>query len=206
MLAGSGVEVVIGGGNVRVLRSRLDKITHCTGVISAGICGALSPSLKVGACVVADAVVVDGRRIDTNAAWRGRMISSLPGAAIGAIAGSDDVLIDGPSKRALHTATGAIAVDMESHVAAAFAGKHGLAFAALRVVSDHADTALPPAVLTAMKPDGNIAIDAVMRSLAVKPSQFPALIRTAWESEVAFRALFRCLDRLGAGLLGPDFR
>ena len=35
---------------------------------------------------------------------------------------------------------------MESHVAAAFAAEHGLPFAALRVISDAADRALPRAV------------------------------------------------------------
>jgi hopanoid-associated phosphorylase len=204
MLAKMGVATVIGGGITELLHSRLDSITASAGIISVGICAALSPSLKVGDCVVANEIIAGGDRFGVNLAWRDRIATRLPEVAIGSIAGSDTVLIDGESKNALQNATGAIAADMESHVAAAFAAKRGIAFAALRVVSDQANVGLPPVVLKAMKPDGRIAFVATFRSLAASPAQLPAVFRTAWESEIAFRALFRCLSRLGPGLLGPD--
>jgi hopanoid-associated phosphorylase len=198
-------KAVVGGGNARLLRARLDAIDiSCKGIISVGICGALSVSLKVGDCVIANEIVAGADRFTIDAAWRDRIAQKLPEAVIGAIAGSDTMLIDGRAKRALGTATGAIAADMESHVAASFAAERGFPFAAVRVVSDQADAGLPEAVLTAMKPDGGIALGAVLRSLAANPGQLPGLVRTAWGSEVAFRALFRCLGRLGPGLLGSD--
>ncbi len=43
-------------------------------------------------------------------------------------------------KAALHSETGAAAVDMESHIAAAYAAEAGLPFAALRVISDPAQS------------------------------------------------------------------
>jgi hypothetical protein len=94
---------------------------------------------------------------------------------------------------------------MESHIAAEFAAARGIPFAALRVVSDDASHALPPAVLKAMKPDGAVNVPAVIGSLLRNPAQLPALLRTARDSEIAFKALLRCLDRLGPRLLGPDF-
>jgi nucleoside phosphorylase len=57
-------------------------------------------------------------------------------------------------KRALRAETGALAVDMESHVAARVAARRGLPFAVVRVISDSADEALPPAAQIGMKPDG----------------------------------------------------
>jgi len=207
MLERFGARTALGGGDARLLRARLDAIGGtCAGVISAGICGALSPQLKVGDCVIADAIIADGQRLAAETAWRERIATRLPEAKVGAIAGSNSVLVDAQSKCALHVSTQAIAADMESHVAASFAAGRGLPFAAVRVVSDQADAALPPAVLTAMASDGGIAFGAVLRSLAKKPAQLPALIRTARESEIAFRALLRCLGRLGPGLMGPDVR
>ena len=107
------------------------------------------------------------------------------------------MVVDAAAKAALHSATGALAVDMESHVAAAFAAAHGLPFAALRVISDGADRALPKAAQAGMKPDGGMDV----------PRQLPALIRTGREAEVAFRQLkllnrHDLLGRLGIG--DPD--
>src|SRR5215471_5012135 len=94
---------------------------------------------------------------------------------------------------ALHEATRADAVDMESHLAARVAGERGLPFATLRVISDRADHSLPQAVLVAMEPDGSIALGRVLKSVATNPAQIPALIRTARESEKAFATLLRCV-------------
>ena len=125
----------------------------------------------------------------------------------GAIAGSDAMVVDAVGKAALHIATGALAVDMESHVAAAFAAVHKLPFAALRVISDGADRALPKAAQAGMKPDGGMDVLAVLKALARDPRQLPALIRTGLEAEVAFRQLallnrHHLLGRLGVG--DPD--
>ena len=122
----------------------------------------------------------------------------------GAIAASDTMVVDAAGKAALHAATGALAVDMESHVAAGFAAEHGLPFAALRVISDGADRALPKAAQAGMKPDGGMDVLAVLIELARDPRQLPALIRTGQEAEVAFRQLallgrHDLLGRLGVG-------
>jgi hypothetical protein len=109
-------------------------------------------------------------------------------------------------KSAAFSQTGALAIDMESHVAARVAARHSLPFAALRVISDAADTTLPAAALAGMRPDGGIAIGAVLSSLVRNPAQLPALIRTARDAEQAFRALGRVHDvlrRFGIGRLDP---
>jgi len=117
------------------------------------------------------------------------------------------MVTDASGKAALHASTGALAVDMESHVAAAFAEAHGLPFATLRVISDAADRALPQAAQVGMKPDGGMDLPAVLWSLAKNPRQLPALIRTGREAEVAFGRLkllgrHDLLGRLGIG--DPD--
>jgi len=88
-------------------------------------------------------------------------------------------------------------VDMESHVVARVAERHGLPYATLRVISDRASESLPPAALCGMRPDGTMAVGPVLASLLRQPAQLPALVRTGWNAERAFRALLRCHRMIG---------
>ena len=136
--------------------------------------------------------------VQTDPDWTNRLLAALPGARLGLVAGSDVMVADAAAKAALHAATGALAVDMESHIAARVAQRHGLPFAAARTISDGADRALPRAAQAGMKPDGDMDVLAVMAALARRPWELPALFRTGMEAEAAFAALLR-----GRQLLGP---
>jgi hypothetical protein len=132
------------------------------------------------------------------------LLSHLPHAHQGQLFGSDVIIEQAETKAGLHQATGALAVDMESQVAARFAQLRNLPLAGLRVISDDATHVLPPAALVAMKRDGGIALGRVLGSLLRKPAQMPALIRTARASNKAFAELLRCLDLCGVGIAGLD--
>jgi hopanoid-associated phosphorylase len=197
ILAGLDVEVVLGGDDVD--RHASGK----RGVISIGIAGALAPELKPGAWVVADGVHDGDATLPTDRDWTTRLVSRLPAAKPGLILGADTIAATAAVKAELHRATGAIAVDVESHLAARAARRHGLPFAAARVISDAAHRTLPPAARVGMRADGGIDLTAVLRSLLTAPWQLPALIRTGLEAETAFRALLRGRRLLGPGLAGP---
>jgi len=204
-IVGRGGEAIVSGGNVAGLSDKiaLAIARGARAVVSAGICGGLAPALGVGSIVIADAVVISDERIPADAQWADALASRLPHAARGAIAGSDAIVAAAADKAALHRATGALAADMESHVAARLAAAHGLPFAALRVVSDSADHSLPPAVARALGPDGRPRIGTVLASVAARPLQIPALIRTARDSERALAELLRCLDLVGVAFACP---
>ncbi len=87
---------------------------------------------------------------------------------------ADGLLADAPAKRAL-VRGGAIAVDMESHIAARVAAAHGLPFAILRVVSDRVDDEMPPAVLVSMGPKGTTAYAAGRRQPRAPPGANPGV-------------------------------
>jgi adenosylhomocysteine nucleosidase len=87
---------------------------------------------------------------------------------------------------------------MESHIVAEVATQANLPFAVLRCVSDEAGAALPRAVGVAMKPDGGLALGAVLRSIAAEPGQLAALARTVRGFSSAYAAL-----RSGAQRVGP---
>jgi hopanoid-associated phosphorylase len=201
----AGVIAVAGGGDVDGLAAKLAALHgDIRGVISIGLAGALSPHLKVGDVVIAEQVMTGLEAWDCHEAWRVRLMSRLPHAIPGQLFGSDLIIDKADTKSALHVATGALAVDMESQVAARFAQARGLPLAGLRVISDDAAHALPPAALVAMKPDGGIAIGRVLGSLLRHPLQVPSLIRTARGSNKAFAELLRCLDLCGVGIAGLD--
>jgi hopanoid-associated phosphorylase len=207
---------VAGGGDGTALRGKLEACLvkeRPAAVVSVGLGGALSPALKVGDWVVADRVLYGADSTVPSHALTAQLSSLLQKAFpeshvhTGAIAASEVMLVDAASKLALHTTTGALVVDMESHLAAAFAAAHSLPFAALRVISDGADRALPKAAQAGMKKDGGMDILAVLRELAKDPRQLPALIRTGREAEIAFQRLKllgddNLLGRLGIG--DPD--
>lgn len=204
ILAGPGLKVIAGGGDRARLEAALDALApRAGGIISMGIAGALAPGLAPGDWVVGEAVLGPAGRVATDAAWAARLLAALPGARAGLVVGRDRMVADAVAKAALHREDGALAVDMESHIAAAVAARHGLLLACARVVSDGAARSLPPAARLGMRPDGGMDLPAVLRSLLAYPLQLPALIRTGLEAERAFRALFRGHRRLDRSLAAP---
>ncbi len=200
ILAGGGVQALAGGGDERSLERRLEELCPgAAGVISIGLAGALAPGLAPGDWIVASRV----GELETAPAWTSRLLSALPGARLGAIVGSDVMVVDATAKAALQASSGALAVDMESHIAARVAARHGLPFAAARTISDGADRALPRAAQAGMRPDGGMDVAAVLVQLARRPWELPALIRTGIEAETAFAALLRGRQLLGPALMGP---
>ena len=203
ILSGEGVFVIAGGGDHARLEAEIEAACDgARGVISIGLGGALKDGLGPGDWIIGSAI----GESETDPDWTSRLLSALPGARLGPIAGSDVMVADAGAKAALHAATGALAVDMESHIAARAARRHGLPFAAARTISDGAGRALPKAAQAGMRPDGGMDVGAVIAELGRRPWELPALIRTGVEAEAAFRALLRGRQLLGPALmsLGPD--
>lgn len=204
LIAGAGVIAIAGGGDSATLEAQLEALApSSTAILSSGLAGALSPLFVAGDVVIGTGLADQPAFTVGFVDW---LVRQLPDASIGLIAAADQPVADAAAKAALHARTGALAVDMESHVAARVASRHGLAFAAVRVISDGSSDSLPPAALAGMKPDGGVAFRGVVGSLLRDPLQLPALLRTAREAEAGFRALGRLHDMLrdrGIGRLDP---
>jgi hopanoid-associated phosphorylase len=197
-----GYAVVVGGGDVARVRQGLaaalaEHPEHP--VISFGVCGGLAEEVRAGELIVASAVLHKGERWGCHDGWARRLLRANHHARIGTIAGSDTAIGDVAGKQALWATTGALAVDMESHVAARMAAEAERPFAVVRAVSDGAGHTLPPAALAGLRPDGTADIGAVLTALAARPAQLPALIRTAQGAAAAYRTLEAVRDRL----IGP---
>lgn len=200
--AGPGMTVICSSSDPVQLRSLLADFDPMTirGVISFGVAGGLDPDLKSGAVVVATEVVAGNSRWSASEVLSDELIA---GAGVGrqkvfrgGLVGVEKVITGQAGKAALRSEFGAAAVDMESHIAAEFAAKAGLPFAALRVVSDPASRALPEIATTAIKPNGDIDMRKVLRGIARNPLVIRALVSTGRDFNRALRSLRDCRSYL----------
>jgi hopanoid-associated phosphorylase len=183
-----GVRVIACGGHGEVLRTRLAAAIAAnrpSGLLSIGLAGGLAADLAVGQIVIGTAVAAH----PTDTAWTEQLLVANQGAVSGPVAGVATPAASVTEKAALHAATGSIAVDMESLIVAEVAAAHGLPFAILRVIGDSAADTLPAAARVPLRPDGGVAMPAVLAAVARRPWEIPALIRLAGATGLALKRL-----------------
>src|SRR5438876_5568506 len=152
--AGPGMQVICSGDGRHLAAALSRAITHeCRGLVSFGVAGGLAPELEPGDCVVGSAVLAGSARLEMDHGWSQKLLRTIPNAFHGMLAGVSAPVADPRAKRALYAKTGAMAVDMESHIVAAMGAARGLPVAAIRVITDPAVRALPQAALVAMRPN-----------------------------------------------------
>jgi hopanoid-associated phosphorylase len=190
-LVGADTRVLIGGRGLDALMAE-----RPTALLSFGLCGGLDPALKIGDLVLGRAVAVGDDRYDADPAWIDEIARAVPEATIGDIAAGPDIIGTREAKATLREATGALAVDMESHLVAQAAGRLGVPFAVLRAVSDRAGDALSKAAQAGFALNGTSNVAAVARALAVRPHELPSLLRTAFHAEAALRSLKSCVGAI----------
>ncbi len=202
--AAPGVKIVISAANAHLLRARLAEVdvTRLNAVVSFGIAGALDEALEVGDLRVATRVVSGEQSWPADKGMRSAFRSRLAGAGgpefeETVFLGNDELTgVDAEANRALHKESGADVVDMESHLAAEFAQRNGLPFAAIRAISDTAHQELPPAALVPLLPDGRGDWKGVVKSVIWQPSQIPDL----WAMMKGFGAAMATLRAVREGL------
>ena len=210
--AGPGMTVICSSSDPQQLRALLTVFDPSTirGVISFGVAGGLDPTLRSGDIVVATEVLAGDTRWLAGLALNEELVASVAlgrrRVVRGGLAGVEEVVVARDGKAALRSETGAAAVDMESHIAAAYAAEAGLPFAALRVISDPASRALPALARSAIKPNGEIDLRKVLRGLARNPMTLRALVSTGIDFNRALRSLRGCRGFLlgGEGLVAAD--
>jgi hopanoid-associated phosphorylase len=205
LAAGSGVQVLCGADRRR-LRRELQIVTesaNCCGILSFGVAGGLDPALLPGDWVIAASVVSAEGRFDVDQTWTRALLAALPGAVHANISGIDAPLPDPTAKLSLGRSEGTAAVDTESHIAAMFAARARLPFAAARVVLDPAWHRLPPVALVPLRPDGTADLGPVLRSLWQTPSQLGHVLQIVTDARRAWTSLVHGRRLLGDHLAFP---
>jgi hypothetical protein len=99
------------------------------------------------------------------------------------------------ARRVLHRRSGAVAVDMESAVAALCCREAGVPFACLRAVSDDAHASFPPTLLHAIEGE-HVHLLRLAWAVVRQPLLLRDLARLARHSRIAAAALAEGLLRL----------
>ena len=180
----------------------------CQALVSFGLAGGLAPHLRAGDAMIADRVVArDGTAIDTDPAWRSRLLAAADREPaplhVGPLAGSERPVATVEGKLMLHQATHALATDMESHEVALAAQRSGLPLIVLRVIADPADRPIPAPVLAALTPDGRVRAARLVGGIARAPWLLPTVLRLAGDGRRALRALDGAARLLGSALTKP---
>ena len=204
-VAGPGVVAIAGGGIAERLEERLHAAVRdgAAGIVSYGLTGGLADGLRIGDWVVGDRIkgAIDH---GCHSGWRDAIAARLPGARVGAFFADGRMIDTITEKRALGVNHDALAVDMESHVAARVAQAHGLPFAIVRIVSDEVDHLLPHAITVSMRPDGGFDRTRMRASLAAAPEQMRDVVQTMAQFAMGFRGMRRGARLIGERLAFPD--
>lgn len=168
---------------------RLDACDSPDVVVSAGVCGALSPSLREGALVVPETVIAgDGDRVPT---------AVLPALTRRGSLLCPRTLVETPSEKArLWIETGAIAVDLESGPIAAWARARALPFAVVRAVSDTASESVPAELAAAVASDGTVNAARAVRAALGRPRVIGRALTLRRGTSAALSTVARALATL----------
>lgn len=205
IIAGPDHVTICSGGSPDRLRHGLRCLTSAYGaVISFGIAGGLDAGLSPGDAVLARGIIAGSARWashpDLVQSWAQCLSAEGRNMIESDIVGSEAPILTLPAKAALRAATGAAAVDMESHVAAEFAAIRGVPFAAIRVICDAAGHSLPAFVGEALDANGILDWRHVLRAAVRQPRQITLLPRLAHDALAAFAGLRHCRTLLGPNL------
>jgi hypothetical protein len=169
--------VGVGADRASVRTRKLLELLRPQRVIVAGVCGAVATDLVVGDLLVPDQVV-DVASGTVMVPQGGR--SPVAGAHGGALA----------TVRRFGDATpaGAVAVDLETAAIAAGCDELGVAWTALRAISD-VPGAVSPAVASLVGPGGGVKVGALLALLVTHPGEMSTLLRLGRQFRQALRTL-----------------
>jgi len=203
----AGLAAAAGGGDAARTLAQAEQLLAqgASALVSFGIAGALAPGLAPGVLVLPRAVVEeDGRRWEVDAGWRALLQAALARSGLvlseGGLLGASRAIDSVADKSAVFRRTGAVAVDLESHLVARAASRAGRPFLILRAIADPAERFLPEAAVQGLDDTGAPALRRVLASVARHPGQIPVLLRVAADTRRALAAL-RSSVALGAEIL-----
>ena len=191
-LFGDGVLTVSTGGDAAATREGIATLLArgADRLVSFGIAGALDPALRPGDLVIGSAVrTAQGDRMLVDQKWLVHLTTHLGNARVADVFGSTTIAATAQSKAMLRRDTGAACVDQESHWVAEAARARRIPFSVVRAIADRAADNLPPAVLVGLDSHGEPRTGAVISALLRDPAQLGGLIRVAFQTTKAMRAL-----------------
>lgn len=203
-----GIAVAVGGIGRRRARAAARALLDRSGasrLVVAGVGGALTSDLELGALVVASTVIDgDGPPLRTDPRVARAAIDA--GARAGTVLTVDRMVATVADRRSLRDsaigsgAAGPLVVDMESYDALAEAVARGVPATVLRVISDTAAEELPSFLERCRRPDGDLDRRRAALGALTHPRSIPALLRLRRRVRAGSEALAELLGRLAPAL------
>ena len=185
---GGVLELVCAGPRAVHLEARCAGMESASLVISAGVCGALSPDLAEGDLVVPEAVVAATRRLATVALPELRRAGTLVTV--------DEIVATPEQKARLWGETGALACDMESAAILEWAAKRGLRAAVVRGVSDRASRGVSADLAGVVEPDGRVRTTRAVRVVLSRPRAIPEAMMLMTGTSAALKSVAAALGKI----------
>ena len=189
------IAIVCGMGeeNVQIAAQKLLE-QNVFAFVSWGTAGALTENIYSGDLILADCVISrNGDSYPFAKEWNESVANKLNNTSLnihkGMIAHADQVLTTVKQKSSLHTATNAMAVDMESFFIAKIAHQENLPCLAVRAIVDEALHIVPEAIINKTDIYGRPALLPLFGSLLRRPDLIPALIHLAKGMKAATKTL-----------------
>lgn len=157
-------------------------------LVSAGVAGALIPTLKVGSVFTPNVIVdaADGTEYRANVE-----VGTIIG---GGILVSADEIASPEAKAALVERFHALVVDMEAASVAKVAQEAGIGFGCVKAISDEAGFIMPP-LGQFVDADGNFQARKFAVWAAVRPWQWASVVKLGRNTSKAVRALCDWLEK-----------
>lgn len=169
------------------------------GILSFGSAGGLSPDHKPGDLIVGHKVATaTGETWQCDEDWTKNLVELL-GVESHTVFGSDGVA-GISAKNKIFKESSAAAIDMESHIVASKAAKHGVPFAILRAVVDPDDFEIPSWVLDSVRPNGTVSLLPILSGMCIFPWQIGRLASLGNYNKRAMESLSGAVGVLGPGL------
>jgi hopanoid-associated phosphorylase len=200
-----GMRIACSGGSAERARSEAARLATggAAALVSFGLAGGLAPWLRPGDLFAPETVCSAGGAWSVDPIWHRRAHDRLTAGGLrsggGVIAGSERIVATAAEKRALFEATGAQAVDMESHEVAAAAAAAGLPFLVIRALADPYDQVIPQVAREALGPDGRVRFQGMLGGLLRERGGAVALLRLAGQSTRGLLCLRRAAASAGSG-------
>jgi adenosylhomocysteine nucleosidase len=200
------VRIACSGGSAERARAEAARLVAegAAALVSFGLAGGLAAQLRPGDLLLPETVCSPGSAgWPVDPIWREKVHVRLAahglGPGAGTIVGSEHIVATAADKRALFEATGAQAVDMESHEVAAVAAAAGLPFLVIRALADPYDQVIPQVAREALRPDGRVRLQGMLGGLFRERGGAMALLRLARQSARGLMSLRRAAARAGPG-------
>ena len=185
---GGALDLVCAGPRAAHLEARAAGVESVSLVISAGVCGALSPDLAEGDLVVPEAVMAATRRVATA------VLPELRRA--GTLVTVEEIVATPEQKARLWVETGALACDMESAPILSWAAARGLPAAVVRAVSDTASRGVSPDLAAVVEPDGRVRTARAVRVALSRPRAIAEAMTLRSGTNAALKAVAAALAQI----------